>query len=191
MIYSLYSIILRNSNALRDLRWYYPGEEFILYNIRIIDNTFVLSWRWRIIHHFLLLYSWEGKLPQLRSWSRAIGNLIRRLRCTARTVKSDGLHHSRCDAFAIRVSRMRIDRRDIARGWPMGSAVLFYSRARRIASINFRPIVECRLSVSKFLSKLHTKFHTCRIALFDDCINIVNSRAWIKHASVYASICII
>lgn len=91
MIYSLYSIILRNSNALRDLRWHYPREEFILYNIREIDNTFVLSWRWRIIHHFLLLYSWEGKLPQLRSWSRAIGNLIRRLRCTARTVKSDGI----------------------------------------------------------------------------------------------------
>jgi len=87
-----------------------------------------------------------------------------------------------------RVSRIRIDRRDIARGCLVGSAVLFYSRARRIASINFPSTAECRLSVSEFLPKLHTKFYQ-RVESRSLTIVLI-SRARIKYASVYTSVCI-
>lgn len=87
-----------------------------------------------------------------------------------------------------RVSRMRIDRRDIARGCLVGSAVLFYSRTRRIASINFPSTAECRLSVSEFLPKLHTKFY--QRAESRSLTIVLISRARIKYASVYASVCI-
>lgn len=103
-----------------------------------------------------------------------IENLIRRLRCTARTVKSDGICITR-DAMRSPFSRISDENRQerYCAGVPRGicSLILFASAKNCIDQLSF----DCWMpAVSKWISPetAYKILPTSRIALFDDRINL-------------------
>lgn len=104
-----------------------------------------------------------------------IENLIRRLRCIARTVKSDGICITR-DAMRSPFSRISDENRQeryCAGGASWDLQSYFIREREELDRSTFPSTAECRLSVSEFLPKLHTKFYErVESSFFDDRINL-------------------